>query len=88
MVHEPPNQARTAARTLLGGFPQWKPNDQLIFRGIFDWAQITHAKTLLSSSLLFSFPASTILDSPYMDAPSLPSTLFCSGPQEEIAPTL
>jgi len=23
---------------------------------------------------------------PYMDAPSLPSTFFCSSPQEEIAP--
>jgi iron complex outermembrane recepter protein len=30
----------------LGATPQWTPNDWLTFRGIFDWTQITHAKTL------------------------------------------
>lgn len=29
-----------------GATPQWKPNDWLTFRGIFDWTQTTHAKTL------------------------------------------
>jgi iron complex outermembrane recepter protein len=30
----------------VGATPQWKPNDWLTFRGIFDWTQTTHAKTL------------------------------------------
>jgi iron complex outermembrane receptor protein len=29
-----------------GATPQWKPNGWLTFRGIFDWTQTTHAKTL------------------------------------------
>ena len=29
-----------------GATPQWKPNEWLTFRGIFDWTQTTHAKTL------------------------------------------
>jgi iron complex outermembrane receptor protein len=30
----------------VGATPQWKPDDWLTFRGIFDWTQTTHAKTL------------------------------------------
>jgi len=30
----------------VGATPQWKPNDWLTVRGIFDWTQTTHAKTL------------------------------------------
>jgi iron complex outermembrane recepter protein len=30
----------------VGATPQWKPNDWLTFRGIIDWTQTTHAKTL------------------------------------------
>ena len=30
----------------VGATPQWRPNDWLTFRGIFDWTQTTHAKTL------------------------------------------
>src|ERR1700691_2452532 len=30
----------------VGATPQWKPNDWLTLRGIFDWTQTTHAKTL------------------------------------------
>ncbi len=30
----------------VGASPQWKPNDWLTFRGIVDWTQTTHAKTL------------------------------------------
>jgi iron complex outermembrane recepter protein len=30
----------------VGATPQWKPNDWLTLRGIFDWTQTTHVKTL------------------------------------------
>jgi iron complex outermembrane receptor protein len=30
----------------VGATPLWKPNDWLTFRGILDWTQTTHAKTL------------------------------------------
>ena len=29
-----------------GATPQWKPNDRLTVRGIFDWTQTTRARTL------------------------------------------
>jgi iron complex outermembrane receptor protein len=30
----------------VGATPEWRPNDRLTFRGIFDWTQTTNAKTL------------------------------------------
>jgi len=39
-----PGYSSTVAN--VGATPQWKPNDWLTFRGIFDWTQTTHAKTL------------------------------------------
>lgn len=30
----------------VGATPQWKPNEHLSFRAIFDWTRTTHAKTL------------------------------------------
>jgi iron complex outermembrane recepter protein len=36
----------TSTLANVGATPQWKPNDWLTFRGIFDWTQTTHAKTL------------------------------------------
>jgi iron complex outermembrane receptor protein len=41
-----PNPGYTATIVNLGATPQWKPNDDLTIRGIFDWTQTTHAKTL------------------------------------------
>jgi iron complex outermembrane recepter protein len=41
-----PNAGYTSTVANVGATPQWKPNDRLTFRGIFDWAQTTHAKTL------------------------------------------
>jgi len=35
----------------VGATPEWKPNDWLTVRGIFDWTQTTHAKTHLTSIL-------------------------------------
>ena len=53
---EPSDQHPDAGRVLQSGLhihgrerwrnPQWKPNDWLTVRGIFDWTQTTHAKTL------------------------------------------
>jgi len=40
------NPGYTSTVSNVGATPQWKPNDQLTFRAIFDWTQITHAKTL------------------------------------------
>jgi iron complex outermembrane recepter protein len=41
-----PNPGYTSTVANIGATPQWKPSDQLTFRGIFDWTQTTHAKTL------------------------------------------
>lgn len=41
-----PNPGYTSTVVNVGTTPQWKPNDRLTFRGIFDWTQTTHAKTL------------------------------------------
>jgi iron complex outermembrane receptor protein len=41
-----PNPGYTSTVLNFGATPQWKPTDQLTFRGIFDWAQTTRAKTL------------------------------------------
>jgi iron complex outermembrane receptor protein len=41
-----PNPGYTSTVANFGATPQWKPNDQLTFRGIFDWTQTTNAKTL------------------------------------------
>jgi iron complex outermembrane recepter protein len=41
-----PNPGYTSTVANFGATPQWKPNDWLTFRGILDWTQITHAKTL------------------------------------------
>jgi iron complex outermembrane recepter protein len=43
-----PNSGYTSTVVNVGATPQWKPNDQLTFRGIFDWTQTSHAKTLPS----------------------------------------
>jgi iron complex outermembrane recepter protein len=40
------NSGYTSTVANVGATPQWKPNDWLTFRGIFDWTQTTHAKTL------------------------------------------
>jgi iron complex outermembrane receptor protein len=40
------NPGYTSNVANVGATPQWKPNDRLTFRGIFDWTQTTHAKTL------------------------------------------
>jgi len=40
------NPGYTSTVANVGATPQWKPNDWLTFRGIFDWTQTTHAKTL------------------------------------------
>src|SRR6202162_2929349 len=40
------NPGYTSTVITFGATPQWKPNDWLTFRGIFDWTQTTHAKTL------------------------------------------
>jgi iron complex outermembrane recepter protein len=41
-----PNPGYTSTVANFGATPQWKPNDWLTFRGIFDWQQTTQAKTL------------------------------------------
>jgi iron complex outermembrane receptor protein len=41
-----PDPGYTSTVANVGATPQWKPNDWLTFRGIFDWTQTTHAKTL------------------------------------------
>jgi iron complex outermembrane recepter protein len=41
-----PNPGYTSTVTNFGATPQWKPNDQWTVRGIFDWTETTHAKTL------------------------------------------
>ena len=41
-----PDPGYTSTIANVGATPQWKPNDWLTFRGIFDWTQTTHAKTL------------------------------------------
>ena len=40
------NSGYTSTVANVGATPQWKANDWLTFRGIFDWTQTTHAKTL------------------------------------------
>ena len=40
------NPGYTSTVANVGATPQWKPNDWLSFRGIVDWTQTTHAKTL------------------------------------------
>ena len=40
------NPGYTSTVANVGATPQWKPNDWMTVRGIFDWTQITHAKTL------------------------------------------
>jgi iron complex outermembrane recepter protein len=40
------NPGYTSTVANFGATPQWKPSDGLTFRGIFDWTQTTHAKTL------------------------------------------
>ena len=40
------NPGYTSTVSNVGATPQWKPNDRLTVRGIFDWTQTTHAKTL------------------------------------------
>jgi iron complex outermembrane recepter protein len=41
-----PNPGYTSTDANFGATPQWKPNDQLTVRGIFDWTETMHAKTL------------------------------------------
>jgi len=41
-----PNPGYTSTVANVGATPQWKPNDQLTVRGIFDWTQTTNARTL------------------------------------------
>src|SRR5579863_10064146 len=40
------NTGYTSTVTNVGATPQWEPNDSITVRGIFDWTQNTHAKTL------------------------------------------
>jgi iron complex outermembrane recepter protein len=40
------NPGYTSTVTNAGATPQWRPNDWITVRGIFDWTQTTHAKTL------------------------------------------
>jgi iron complex outermembrane receptor protein len=40
------NPGYTSKVLNFGTTPQWKPNDRLTFRGIFDWTKTTQAKTL------------------------------------------
>jgi iron complex outermembrane receptor protein len=40
------NPGYTSTVTDVGATPQWKPNDWITVRGIFDWTQTSHAKTL------------------------------------------
>jgi iron complex outermembrane receptor protein len=41
-----PDPGYTSTVANVGATPQWKPNDWLSLRGIFDWTQTTHVKTL------------------------------------------
>jgi iron complex outermembrane receptor protein len=41
-----PDPGYTSTVASAGATPQWKPDDGLTFRGIFDWTQTTNAKTL------------------------------------------
>jgi iron complex outermembrane receptor protein len=41
-----PNPGYTSTVVNVGATPQWKPNDRLTFRAIFDWTRTTNAKTL------------------------------------------
>lgn len=41
-----PNPGYTSAVANVGATPEWKPNDRLTVRGVFDWTQTTNAKTL------------------------------------------
>ena len=41
-----PNPGYTSTVANVGSTPEWKPNDRLTLRGIFDWTQTTNAKTL------------------------------------------
>src|ERR1700722_3609531 len=41
-----PDPGYTSTVTNVGATPQWKPNDWITVRGIFDWTQTSHAKTL------------------------------------------
>jgi iron complex outermembrane receptor protein len=41
-----PNPGYTSTVVNVGATPQWKPNDRLTFRGIFDWTRTSNAKTL------------------------------------------
>src|ERR1700722_3320858 len=40
------NPGYTSTVANVGATPQWKPNDWITLRGIFDWTQTTRAKTL------------------------------------------
>jgi iron complex outermembrane receptor protein len=40
------NPGYTSTVTNFGATPEWKPNDRLTVRGIFDWTQTSDAKTL------------------------------------------
>ena len=40
------NPGYTSTVANVGATPQWKPNDGITVRGIFDWTETTHAKTL------------------------------------------
>lgn len=41
-----PNPGYTSTVANIGTTPEWKPNDRITVRGIFDWTQTTHARTL------------------------------------------
>jgi iron complex outermembrane receptor protein len=41
-----PNPGYTSTIANFGATPQWTPSSGLSFRGIFDWTETTHAKTL------------------------------------------
>ena len=41
-----PDPGYTSTVANVGATPQWKPNDWITVRGIFDWTQTTRAKTL------------------------------------------
>jgi iron complex outermembrane receptor protein len=41
-----PDPGYTSTVANVGATPQWKPNDSVTVRGIFDWTQYTHVKTL------------------------------------------
>jgi iron complex outermembrane recepter protein len=41
-----PNPGYTSTVANFGATPEWRPNDRLTLRGIFDWTQTTDARTL------------------------------------------